>query len=88
MMSTCFTWLPIASFGDPNIYQNLGDFTRMWDFTWRVSYCEELVGPSEDKKIWNDGHLYGHQGVIVKSQILYKPLVLVAHQTGLEPVTY
>jgi len=44
MMSTCFTWLPIASFGDPNIYQNLGDFTRMWDFTWRVSDCEELVG--------------------------------------------
>ena len=37
MMSTCFTWLPIASFGDPNIYKNLGDFTRMRDFTWRVS---------------------------------------------------
>jgi len=21
-------------------------FTRMWDFTWRVSDCEELVGVS------------------------------------------
>ena len=28
----------------PDIYQNLGDFTRMWDFTWMVSDCEELVG--------------------------------------------
>ena len=32
--------------------------------------------------------LYGHQGVIVKSHILYKPLIKLAHQTGLEPVTY
>ena len=39
-MSHCF---PIESLGEPNIYQNLGDFTRMWDFTWRVSDCEELV---------------------------------------------
>ena len=30
--------------GEPNIYQNLGDFTRIGDFTWRVSDCEELVG--------------------------------------------
>ena len=30
--------------GEPYIYQNLGDFTRKWDFTWRVSDCEELVG--------------------------------------------
>jgi len=22
----------------------LEDFTKMWDFTWRVSDCEELVG--------------------------------------------
>ena len=30
--------------GEPNIYQNLGGFTRMRDFTWRVSDCEGLVG--------------------------------------------
>ena len=30
--------------GEPNIYPNLGDFTRIGDFTWRVSDCEELVG--------------------------------------------
>jgi len=40
------------------------------------------------RKVRNYGHLYGHQGIIVKSQILYKPLVMLAHQTGLEPVTY
>ena len=34
----------MVSLGEPNIYQNLGDFTRKWDFTWRVSDCEELVG--------------------------------------------
>ena len=30
--------------GKPKLYQNLGDFTRIGDFTWRVSDCEELVG--------------------------------------------
>jgi len=30
--------------GEPNLYHNLGEFTRIWDFTWRVSDCEELVG--------------------------------------------
>ena len=38
MMSRCFTGFPISVLGEPNIYQNLGDFT------WRVSDCEELVG--------------------------------------------
>ena len=43
-MSICLTWFPISGLGEPNIYQNLGDFTRIWDFTWMVSDCEELVG--------------------------------------------
>jgi len=30
--------------GEAKLYQNLGDFTRIGDFTWRVSDCEELVG--------------------------------------------
>ena len=30
--------------GEPNIYHDLGDFTRIGEFTWRVSDCEELVG--------------------------------------------
>jgi len=44
MMSRCFTWFPIGGLGEPNLYQNMGDFTRIGDFTWRVSDCEELVG--------------------------------------------
>ena len=32
MMSTCLTWFPISVLGEPNIYHNLGDFTRMWGF--------------------------------------------------------
>ena len=44
MMRICFTWFPICGLGEPNISQNLGDFTRIGDFTWRVSDCEELVG--------------------------------------------
>jgi len=32
MMSICFTWFPIGGLGEPNIYQNSGDFTRMWGF--------------------------------------------------------
>ena len=30
--------------GEPKLYHNLEDFTRMRDITWRVSDCEELVG--------------------------------------------
>ena len=30
MMSRCFTWFPIGVLGEPNIYQNLVCFTRMW----------------------------------------------------------
>jgi len=36
MMSICFTWFPIGGLGELNIYQNLGDFTRSGDFTWKV----------------------------------------------------
>ena len=32
--------------GEPNICQNLVDFTRIGDFTWRLSDCKELVGRS------------------------------------------
>ena len=44
MMSICFTWFPIGGLGEPQIYQNLGDFSIIVDFTWMVSDCEELVG--------------------------------------------
>ena len=44
MMSISLTWFPIGCLGDPYIYQNLRDFTRIGAFTWRVSDCEELVG--------------------------------------------
>jgi len=34
--------------GEPNIYQNLGDFTRMRVIVFRaLSDCEELLGPSD-----------------------------------------
>ena len=26
-MNRCFNWFPISGLGEPNIYQNLGDFT-------------------------------------------------------------
>jgi len=38
MMSKCFTWFPNwLVLGEPNIYHDLGCFTRMWGF-----YLEEL----------------------------------------------
>ena len=43
MMSRCFTWFPFGELGETNLYHNLWDFTRIGDFTWRVSDCEELV---------------------------------------------
>ena len=32
MMSTCLTWFPISGLGKPNIYHDLGEFTRTWGF--------------------------------------------------------
>ena len=32
MMSTCLTWFPISGLGKPNIYHDLGCFTRIWGF--------------------------------------------------------
>ena len=43
-MGTYTLRFPISGLGEPKIYQNLGDFTRIWGFTWRLSDCEELVG--------------------------------------------
>ncbi len=44
-MSICFNWFPNwLVLGEPNIYHDLGDFTRIGDFTWMMSDCEELVG--------------------------------------------
>ena len=32
MMSGCFTWFPnCLVLGEPNIYHDLGDFTRKWE---------------------------------------------------------
>ena len=44
MMSICLTRFPISGLGKPKLYQNMWCFTRKWDFTWRVSDCDELVG--------------------------------------------
>ena len=44
MMSRFFTWFHISGLEEPNIYHQSVCFTRMWDFTWRVSDSEELVG--------------------------------------------
>ena len=32
MMSICLNWFPISVLGEPYIYHDLGDFTRMWRF--------------------------------------------------------
>ena len=32
MMSICLTRFPIIGLGEPNLYHNLEDFTRMWGF--------------------------------------------------------
>ena len=32
MMSICLTWFPISGLGEPYMYHDLGEFTRMWGF--------------------------------------------------------
>ena len=44
MMRRCLTWFPFGELVEPNIYHHLVCFTRMWDFSWRVTDREELVG--------------------------------------------
>jgi len=44
MMSICLTWFPISGLGEPKIYHQSVCFSRIWDFTWSVSDCEELSG--------------------------------------------
>jgi len=44
MMSICLTWFPNWSLGEPELYHQMIFFTRLGDFTWMVSDCEELVG--------------------------------------------
>jgi len=41
--SICLNRFPIGGLREPNIQHQSVCFTRMWDFTWRVSDWEELV---------------------------------------------
>ena len=43
-MSICLTNFPIIGLGEPNVQHQSVCFTRIGDFTQRVSDCEELVG--------------------------------------------
>jgi len=40
----------VSVLGESKIYQNLVYFTRIGDFTWRVSDCEELVWVTHMRK--------------------------------------
>ena len=44
MKSICLTWFLISGFVEPNIYHQSVCFTRIGNFNWTVSDCEELVG--------------------------------------------
>jgi len=44
MMSRCFTEFPISGLGKPKLYQNMEDFTRIGDFTWRVVSLDWITG--------------------------------------------
>ena len=44
MISRYFIIFPIECLGEPNVYQNMVDFTSTRYFTWRESDFEELVG--------------------------------------------
>ena len=39
MMSICLTRFPFGGLGKPKLYKNMWCFTRIGDFTWRVSDC-------------------------------------------------
>jgi len=41
--SVHWTWFLLVVIGEPNIYHDLGCFTRKWEVCGVVSDCEELV---------------------------------------------
>ena len=43
MMSICLTWFPISGLGEPDIYHDLGEFTRMWGFYLEGSEYEFII---------------------------------------------
>jgi len=53
MMSICLTWFPnCLVLGEPNIYQNLGDLARMWDFTWSCVWLWRISGSYSLEMMW------------------------------------
>ena len=51
-MSRCFTWFPFGGLGEPNIYHNLGEFTRKRGiYLEDCLTCEELVGGHSQEKM-------------------------------------
>jgi len=81
MMSTCLIGflLMVSALGEPNIYQNLVYFTRIGDFTWRVSDWKNKWGlPTGDD---------GGYSVKVTPLILFEvPEVLEVHEVPSEEV--
>jgi len=55
-MSICFTWFPISGLGKPKLYQNLGDFTRIGDFTWK--FWESVRSEGRRGFIWRSVHYF------------------------------
>ena len=51
-MSICLTRFTISGLGKPKLYQNIEDFTKIWDFTWSSSDCEELVEGYSEEMMW------------------------------------
>jgi len=63
MLGNVFSYLILTNqidIAEPKIYHHLGFFTRIGDFTWRVSDCEELVG-----------HLMEHLGRNATNYFMY-----------------
>ena len=48
-MSICLKRVPISGLGELNIYHDLGNFTRMRDFTWRVVNMDLTVEERSNK---------------------------------------
>ena len=49
MMSICLTRFPINGLGKPNLYHNLGDFTRKWGFYLDGSEYEFIIEERTNK---------------------------------------
>ena len=75
MISRYFIIFPIGCLGEPNVYQNMVDFTSTRYFTWRLSDFEESMGHTGTNT--TNHFMYQWEGPLCYLPLLFKLFQLI-----------